>query len=247
MNRTSEMKLSVLGSSSSGNGYLLHQEGEALVIEAGIRLMEVKKKLDFRIADVRACIISHGHKDHSKYIREYANAGIDVLGPAEAFSGSHNRFHPVLPGKGYKLGRFRVIPFEVPHDVTCFGYLINHPDTGRILFLTDTWLCEYTFPDLRHIIIEANYADDILEENILKGIEHPSKRDRLLTSHMELGTTKAFLKAQDLSKVQNIVLIHLSERNSDAERFQKEIATMARIQVLIAFQGFLKNLNKLQF
>jgi phosphoribosyl 1,2-cyclic phosphodiesterase len=231
------MKLSVLGSSSSGNGYLLHQEGEALVIEAGIRLMDVKKKLDFRIADVRACIISHGHKDHSRYIREYANAGIDVLGPAEAFTGSHNRFHPVLPGKGYKLGRFSVIPFQALHDVTCFGYLINHPDTGRILFLTDTWLCEFAFTGLIHIIIEANYADDILEENIIEGIEHPSKRERLLTSHMELESTKAFLKAQDLSKVQHIMLIHLSERNSDAERFQKEIAGLTGLQVFLANPG----------
>ena len=65
-----------------------------------------------------------------------------------------------------------------------------------------------------------------MEDNIIKGIEHPSKRERLLTSHMELETTKAFLKAQDLSKVENVVLIHLSERNSDAETFMLEIESI---------------------
>ena len=99
----------------------------------------------------------------------------------------------------------------------------HHPDTGRILFLTDTYLCEHTFPGLNHIIIEANYADDILEENIFRGIEHPSKRERLLTSHMELETTKAVLMAQDLSRVENVVLIHLSDRNSDERRFVEEV------------------------
>jgi len=94
----------------------------------------------------------------------------------------------------------------VQHDVSCNNYIIDHFATGRILFLIDTYLCEYIFPDLNHIIIEANYADDILEENILQGIEHPSKRERLLTSHMEIKTTKAVLMAQDLSGVKNMTL-----------------------------------------
>jgi ribonuclease BN (tRNA processing enzyme) len=232
------MKLTVLGSSSSGNGYLLHNGGEALVIEAGIRLLEVKKKLDFQLCTINGCIVTHRHLDHAKYIRQYADAGIDILAPEGAFPGNHYRFHKGIHGKGYKLGRFRIVPFEVPHDVPCFCYLIDHPDTGRILFLTDTWICEYKFPDLRHIIIEANYSDDILEENILKGIEHPSKRERLLTSHMELKTTKTFLKAQDLLKVQNIVLIHLSERNSDAKRFMAEIQESNLFRVHGGFCGF---------
>ncbi len=125
--------------------------------------------------------------------------------------------------KGYLTGNFQINPFEVIHDVPCYGYLIDHPDTGRILFLIDAYFCEYTFPNLNHIIIEANYADDILEDNILRGIEHPSKRERLLTSHMEIKTTKAVLMAQDLSKVENAVLIHLSDRNSDEERFVEEV------------------------
>ncbi len=231
------MQLTVLASSSRANGYLLHNKSEALVIEAGVSLLQVKKALDFRLHLIKGCIVTHRHRDHARYVREYADAGVDVLAPGDAFEGRHHRFHPILPGRGYKLDGFRIFPFEVTHDVPCFSYLIDHPATGRILFLIDTYLCEYSFPDLNHIIIEANYADDILENNILNGIEHPVKRDRLLTSHMELETTKAVLMAQNLSGVQNIILTHLSDRNSDEERFVDEIKAITGKPVYAAKAG----------
>jgi len=221
-----DMKFTILASGSKANCYLLHSQSEALVIEAGVSLFNVKKALDFQLDIIKGCIVTHRHLDHARYIRQYADAGIDILGPEDIFEAPHHRNRPILPGKGYKVGNFQIIPFGVQHDVPCFGYLIDHPDTGRILFLTDTYLCEYSFPELSHIIIEANSCDEILEENILQGIEHPSKRERLLTSHMEVETTKAFLKAQDLSKVENVVLIHLSDRNADERRFVDEIKAL---------------------
>ncbi len=78
--------------------------------------------------------------------------------------------------------------------------------------MIDTYLCEYTIPNLNHIIFEANYCDEIRKENIIKGIEHPSKLDRPLTFHMELETTKEVLMAQDLFAVQDIIITHLSDR-----------------------------------
>ncbi len=231
------MKLSVLASSSKANGYLLHNQSEALVIEAGVSLFKVKKALNFCLEIINGCVVTHRHRDHSRYIKQYADAGITVLAPDDVFEGRHHRYRPILPGRGYKLGGFRIFPFEVYHDVPCNNYLIDHDATGRILFLIDTYLCEYTFPDLNHIIIEANYADDILEDNILKGLEHPSKRERLLTSHMELETTKAVLMAQDLFGVQNIILTHLSDQNSDEGRFVDEIKALTGKPVYAAKAG----------
>ena len=239
----SDMKLITLGSSSTGNGYLLHNEGEALVLEAGVSLMRVKTALDFRVNLIKGCLVSHAHKDHAKFIRSYAREGINILAPGEVFHSTHNRFYPVKPGKGYKLGNFRVIPYEVAHDTVCYSYLIDHFDCGKILFLTDSYLCEYIFPGLNHIIIEANYADDILEENIIKGLEHPVKRERLLTTHMELKSLKAFLVAQDLSEVQSIVLIHLSDNNSHADRFLREITSLTGKQVYVAYPGLETDLS----
>ena len=49
------MKLRILGSSSSGNCYLLEDESECLVIEAGLPFKEVKKALDFNEIGRASC------------------------------------------------------------------------------------------------------------------------------------------------------------------------------------------------
>ena len=75
------MRLKVLGSGSKGNCYILENETEALVIEAGLPLMEVKRALDFNVKKIKAVIVSHVHGDHHKYWHEYVMAGIPVFEP----------------------------------------------------------------------------------------------------------------------------------------------------------------------
>lgn len=56
------MILKVLGSSSTGNCYLLQSsEGETLIIECGINIREIKKALNFNIRNVAGVLISHEH------------------------------------------------------------------------------------------------------------------------------------------------------------------------------------------
>ena len=55
------MLLSVLGSSSKGNCYVLHNETEALILEAGVNPIQVKMVIDFRIDKIRGVCISHEH------------------------------------------------------------------------------------------------------------------------------------------------------------------------------------------
>lgn len=55
------MKLKVLGSSSVGNCYLLENDTECLVVEAGVPIMETKKALDFNVRKIQGVVISHEH------------------------------------------------------------------------------------------------------------------------------------------------------------------------------------------
>ena len=55
------MKLRVLGSSSAGNCYILENNTEALIIEAGLPFMEAKKALDFNTKKIQGVVISHEH------------------------------------------------------------------------------------------------------------------------------------------------------------------------------------------
>ena len=144
-------------------------------------------------------------------------------------------------GKGYVLGNFKVFPFEVMHDVPCVGYLIEHPECGKVLFVTDTYAMQYRFTGVTHWLIEANYADDILTENILEGRIPQAMRKRLLTSHMEIDNTKEVLISSDLSKTRNIVLIHLSDGNSDERRFIAECKAATGKCVVAANAGMVIN------
>jgi hypothetical protein len=66
---------------------------------------------------------------------------------------------------------------------------------------------------------------------------------------MELTTVKDFLLANDLSKVANIVLLHMSSGNSNAEEFKKEITEVVGggKEVYVAEEGLVIDLNAMPF
>lgn len=68
-------------------------------------------------------------------------------------------------------------------------------------------------------------------------------KPRLLQSHFSLENVKEFLKANDLSQCRNIVLLHLSERNSSAPRMIKEIEELTGIKTSVADAGVEINLE----
>lgn len=246
------MELTVLGSSSKGNCYILSNESEALVIEAGVPLYEVKKAIDFNLKKIVGVIVSHEHGDHSKHVQLFLWSRIPVY-----MSAGTNRsltikgsFLPFLIESGVKkqLGNFTVLPFDVKHDAAePLGFLIHHPECGNVLFATDTYFLPYTFAGLNNILIEANYRKDLLEANIQAGSIPPALRDRTLQSHMSLDTCREAILANDLSRVNNIILIHLSDGNSDAREFVSNIHRATGKTVYAAEKGMKIQFNKAPF
>lgn len=233
------MKLKVLGSNSRGNCYILENSDEALIIEAGISFSRVKAALSINVSRVVGCLISHEHGDHSLHMVKYAKSGISILAPERVFEmksmHSYRKMGVIVEAEEeYILGNFSVIPFQLHHDVPCFGYHIYHPDSGGIAFITDSSSCDHIFPELSHVIIECNYARDILEANILTGKVRYTQGRRIIATHMELENCKKVLQGTDLSEVRNIVLAHLSPDNSDGERFLQEITAVTGKPVTIA-------------
>lgn len=245
------MKLKVLGSSSKGNSYVLESSsGQILVLEAGIRLAEVKKQIGFKVNNIVGCLITHEHGDHAAYANQFTEAAIDVYcseGTAKVFK-PHHRIYELESQVLYEIGEFKVVAFDVIHDAAePFGYLIQHPECGTTLFLTDTYYSEFTFKGLNNIILEVNYDVDILEASIESGRLDPSIKARIVTSHMSLQTALELLEANDLSKVNNIVLIHLSDSNSHEVNFKKEIEAATGKTVTVADTGTEVLLNKTPF
>lgn len=241
------MRLNVLGSDSNGNCYVLQNDKEALIIEAGVRFSEVKKALKWQLSKVVGAVISHEHNDHAKYVRDFVSNGITVLALPSVFKAkginSLSFRKDIEPMHGYIVGGFKVFAMPVCHDVPCLGFIIEHEDMGRMLFVTDTMMLEYRVPGLNHILLEANYAEDILDAKIEAGSVPVSMKPRLIHSHMEIETAKGILRANDLSGVNEIVLIHLSNGNSDEKRFIREVQEVSGKPVYAAVAGLELNLS----
>ena len=237
------MVLKCLGSGSSGNCYILQADsGEKLIIECGLPFREIKRGLGYNLHGVVGCLVSHRHSDHSKALHDVVKAGIRVLAIEDVFVALDVKYRTLCKTiqsmRGYVIGGFRILVLEVAHDVPCVGFIIEHVEMGKLLFVTDTMMLEWQLPPLDHIMLECNYSDATLQRNIDSGLVPAVMRERLMRSHMELQTAKGVLTENDITQVKEIILIHLSGNNANAELFKSEIGKVAGKPVYIAERGF---------
>lgn len=246
------MKLKILGSSSAGNGYVFDNGKEALLVECGMPYKSIQKAVNFDISRFVGAIISHEHGDHAKHVHKVLDTRIPCYmsaGTATALRLDDNVLvRQTEEFKAYRLGGFTIQGFSVQHDAAePFGYLIHHEEMGTVLFATDTYYLKYKFAGLSNILIECNYRLDILEANVEAGRIAKPQRDRTIKSHLSYETCKETLLANDLSKVNNVVLIHLSPGNSNASEFLQGIKEITGKNVYIADRGMEIDINKTPF
>lgn len=230
-----------LASGSRGNCYWVTDGSTPLLLEAGIRFQDIRKGTGFRVSEIAGVLISHEHQDHCKAVRDVMKVGIDCYmsaGTAEALGISGHRLHIIQARQQFRLGSWAVLPFETQHDAAePLGFLLANQYGEKLLYATDTYYIRYRFRGLTHIAVECNYSMDILRANIEAGLVEPALKKRILKSHFSLEHVKEFLKANDLSQVKEIWLLHLSDRNSDAELFKREIMELTGKPVYVAGSG----------
>lgn len=242
------MKLKVLGSSSKGNSYILESPTQTLLIECGISYKDILKGLNFNLGEVVGCILTHAHQDHSKSAKDLVSAGIDLYAledTVNAIGLASHRIVEVEPLKQFKVGDFNILGFPIEHDVPGLGYLIQYVPTGeKLLFLTDSYYSKYKFKNLNYILIECNYIKETLDQNIEDGYINEASKPRLLQSHFSLENVKEFLNANNLSDCQEIILLHLSNRNANSDQMFREIYIETGIMPKIATKGLEVKLEK---
>jgi phosphoribosyl 1,2-cyclic phosphodiesterase len=224
------MELEVISTGSKGNAYILRNEDEALLIECGVNINQIKAALAFNFSKITGCIVTHEHQDHAKSINEIMKLGIEVYatkGTLDKCKATNSHRANIISSKQlYEVGGFRVMPFDVKHDAAePVGFLIHHDECGNVLFLTDTFYSKYRFPGLNNIIIEANYSKSIIDQKYGAESEMYFLRNRILKSHMSLDNCLKLLASNNIadSAVKNIVLIHLSDSNSHEEKFKEAV------------------------
>lgn len=207
-------KLLTLCTGSSGNSYVLtDDDGNSLILDAGVKADVIKKALKFDFSSVNGVLITHSHKDHSLSADILESYGLDVWHPYKIEGGRDKRI----------FGKWAVSSFDVPHgDCPCCGFYIRHIDGFKMLYVTDLELCRYRFAsqkvnfilcecnwDKRYVIVDAeNYRHKVLD-------------------HMSLDACKGFLKANKTEGLKTVMICHQSNQTLDVvdavEQIKREL------------------------
>ena len=228
------MNIKILASGSSGNAYRISDGKTSLLLDAGIPFRAIQVGCDFRTGSISGCLVTHRHGDHAKAIPKMLQRGMHVYSNDDV-AAIYPGVLAIKPLLEYGIGTFSVLPFEVEHDVPCFGYQVESLATGeKLVYITDSAYVKYTFRGLTHIMVEANYAQEIIVDNARNERIPVYLAERVIKTHMSIETLLGLLRANDMSAVRQIYLLHLSDGNSDAESFRRQVQQETGAEVYIA-------------
>ena len=237
------IQIKSLGSGSGGNCYRLSDGFTQILLECGLTVKKIRKGLDFQLSGIAACLVSHGHGYHSKSVKDLIKLGIPCyMSPGCSTSlwlDGDSRCHWVYPRQIFTVGTLTVYPFETVHDSEThmtgdtLGYYIKSQATGEfILFVTDTAYIKPKFKRLDYIMCECNYSEDAIEQSLKSGGICQAQYKRIVSTHFGLNNVVEFLKANDLSHLKEIYLLHLSNGNSDEALILKTIRQFTGVPVV---------------
>lgn len=229
--------LKCLGSSSSGNCYLLDYNDETLILECGIKISEIKKALDWNLRRISGICVSHIHQDHSKSVKDFKNMGVPMFLPYESESKKPQKMQmgdfavtalPMLDKEMQTWQHTNGDGTECP----CYAFLIE-VDGQRVFYVTDTKLCVWNLRkmNLTHMMIGLNYESDMLDKEEYKTYHK-------LTGHLGLEAAKGIVEANRTDSLVNVILCHLGHDSVDVGKCMGEIQKVAgKADVTVASSG----------
>ena len=235
-----ELKILCLGSGSSGNCYLLGKYDEYIMIECGLPFKTIVSKLDDQnidISQIKACVVSHSHKDHALSLPEIESLGIPIYAPFKAPETSALD----KPIKLTEWAKARV--FGVTHDVSCFGFIFLFDDLKSLLFMTDTKYIESIYFKYKYtyIMLECNHIrkqlEAIMDKALIDGNQGKVfKLKRQASFHLSLAGVKKILSSMDLSETKALFLMHLSKECCNDDLIKKEVAAKFKKPTFVCYR-----------
>lgn len=218
------MRVSVLGSGSSGNATLIRAGSTLVLVDAGFSARDLVRRLAVLGVEpdaVEAVVITHDHRDHTRGAGVFARRHRTPLYMTEL---THRACEGLLrgreevrhyrPGHPFSVGEVRVEPFITVHDAADpVGIAVVDTSTGlRMGVATDlgrpTAHIRHALETCDLLVLEANH-----DEILLRTSGYPwSVKRRIASSHGHLSNQAAARFAVELlhPRLAAIVLAHLS-------------------------------------
>ena len=231
------MKLTVLGSGSTGNAVLIVANGTRVLVDAGMSARETARRLAVMGEDPKrldAILITHEHGDHAgglRVILRIIDCPVYISGktreayvsergfgneePRRRSDALRNRTVEIESSRDFRIGPIDFHPFTVPHDaVDNFGFTATH-DGVKIATLMDfghiTTLITEQLRGCAAIVIESNHSRDMLKACDVYPWE---LKQRILSrlGHISNEDISEWLRDGFDGCADHVVLAHLSQR-----------------------------------
>ncbi len=217
----------MLASGSSGNAALLATDNTRILVDAGLSMRELGKRLAAigeELRRVDAILITHEHSDHVAGLPVLArNKNIRAViymtkltAPAIDWGECEPRLEPFQAGASFQIGDIAVESFGIPHDaIDPVGFRFTAQGV-RIGVVTDLGYIPQSIKfHLRRtdlLLLEANHDLDMLKVG-----PYPwSVKQRVMSrvGHLSNLVMSDYLTEDLDSSTAHLVLGHLSEQNN---------------------------------
>src|SRR6267378_1414508 len=256
------MKISVLGSGSTGNAVLIVAGETRVLIDAGLSTKELARRLVLLGEDIGrldGIVVTHEHGDHCGGLRVllkmldcpvYISAktreayiserfGVNPEEPRRRVKGLSDRVEEIESSRDFRIGEIDFHPFTIPHDaVDNFGFTATHQGV-KIATLMDfghiTTLVSERLRGCAAVVIESNHSRDML-----KACDHYpwELKQRILSrlGHLSNEDVGEWIQDGFDGVAKFIVLAHLSQRanNPYLAKISAEVALQERFPLFHA-------------
>ena len=208
--------LSVIGSGSSGNCYILKADnGRCIILDCGLPFKEITgNKLFCGFSKIDFVFCSHSHSDHSKSLKEFKKSGCEIVS-YETLEQKIDKFN---------IGDWECTTFPLCHNVDNYGIILKYiPTNEKFCYVTDF----NKMPIIEGIdywLMEVNYS--------MSWIEYKAEHDidihntGYLHHHSLEDTIEYFENLKTVPK--SIICCHLSSVNAMEGTIIKQLKPFAK-------------------
>lgn len=235
------MEVHILASGSDGNCTIIENDGEAIMIDAGISYRRIESLMDREGVDkdmLKAILITHEHTDHVSGAGATARKlDIPIVANEATFNASNlgSVQHWVYKSNScIDIGQFHVTPLATCHNaVEPNCYFTEVDNDKKVLVATDTgkfsFQIEYALGMADVAVIEANY-----DQKMLVNGPYPPSLKSLIGSergHMNnVDTALSIRRTMKENPNRKIFLAHLSKTNNTPDTARQAVSDVSGIK-----------------
>lgn len=231
------LRFALLGSGSRGNATLITCGRTSVVVDCGFGIRDTEARLarlGVEAGALDAILITHEHGDHIRGAGPLARRhGIDLWMTPGTHAAVPERLAAAMPEvrcfdphSALAIGDLEIMPLPVPHDAREPCQFVVSDGARRLGVLSDaghvTPHMSASLDGVDALALECNHDEIMLAEGPYPAMLKARVGGHL--GHLSNGQAAELLRSIDGSRLQHLVLTHLSEQNNTPERARTAVA-----------------------